>query len=402
MTQIIELQIINNVILIMLKKSLFFAVVLLLLVPSAAFAANPAHRPTIVTLEKDKVVNHDYFAAGEIVEISGTVNGDVYAAGGQVFVDGVVNGDLLVAGGTVHISGTVDQDVRAAGGRITLSGTVGRNASIVGGDLELTPNATVGGNLTVGGGNVLVNGPVAGSVWAGTGNLTLANAVGSDVQAFVGNMRVGSTADIAGSVNYTSDEEASIAADASISGSVSRSPAPAWAKQSKQKELDNFANGFNAFAGITSFLTTLLIGFALLKFLPNYSQRVSEMAARSTLKSAGVGFVALVVIPVLIILLLISIIGIPLALLLLFLFIIYLYISRIHLLSALGQKASELTKMKVSPYVSYTIALVVYYLVSLLPLVGGIFKFVVLITALGAVLMSDKKTISLAKNAKVV
>src|SRR5262245_39250872 len=73
-----------------------------------------------VIVPAGQVINRDYFAFGEIVEISGTVNGDVYAAGAHVAVDGTVNGDLLAAGGTVAISGTVARDARVAGGQVTI------------------------------------------------------------------------------------------------------------------------------------------------------------------------------------------------------------------------------------------------------------------------------------------
>jgi hypothetical protein len=61
-----------------------------------------------------QVVDRDYFAAGPLVEMSGTINGDLYAAGGQVLVDGQVNGDVLVAGGRVLLSGAVVQSIRVA------------------------------------------------------------------------------------------------------------------------------------------------------------------------------------------------------------------------------------------------------------------------------------------------
>src|SRR3990170_1896724 len=87
----------------------FFAILIfLLLVPVSVFAQEaPSNMRSgeNVSLGADEVINSDFFAGGNRVEISGTVNGDVYASGGQIIIDGVVNGDLLVAGGTINISG---------------------------------------------------------------------------------------------------------------------------------------------------------------------------------------------------------------------------------------------------------------------------------------------------------
>jgi hypothetical protein len=48
-------------------------------------------------LPASQVAAADYFAFGELVEISGTVNGDLYALGGAVFIDGRINGDVIAA-----------------------------------------------------------------------------------------------------------------------------------------------------------------------------------------------------------------------------------------------------------------------------------------------------------------
>ena len=86
----------------------------------AAGEGGPGSSPRADKRFGQPVIDRDYFAAGPLVEISGTVNGDLYAAGGQVFIDGRVNGDILVAGSRVMILGQVAQNVRMAGGQVDL------------------------------------------------------------------------------------------------------------------------------------------------------------------------------------------------------------------------------------------------------------------------------------------
>ena len=77
--------------------------VILILSPLLVYANDNDHEEVsdwkISSVPAGEVINRDYFAYGESVEISGTVNGDVYAVGGQVLVDGTINGDLLAAAG---------------------------------------------------------------------------------------------------------------------------------------------------------------------------------------------------------------------------------------------------------------------------------------------------------------
>jgi hypothetical protein len=116
-----------------LKKLLFsltFLIVPLFVFTSITLAQN-VRSGEVVTLDRGEIIEDNYFAGGERVEVLGEVKGDVYAVGGTVIVDGIINGDLLVAGGNIEIRGTITHDIRAAGGNIKISGNVGGNVSVV-------------------------------------------------------------------------------------------------------------------------------------------------------------------------------------------------------------------------------------------------------------------------------
>ena len=173
-----------------------------------------------------QVVDGDYFAFGETVEISGTINGDLYASGGQVVIDGQVNGDVIVAGGRVSLSGTVSQDVRAAGGQVTIAGNVGRNLTVAGGNVEIASSAVVRGGVVAAGGSVDLAAPIGSAAKIAAGTLTIANRIDGNVEAAVGTLRIASKAEIAGNVTYWSGQEASVSEGARISGKIVRNVPP--------------------------------------------------------------------------------------------------------------------------------------------------------------------------------
>ena len=74
---------------------LFTSFLFLILIPTFVFAQENLRSDEVATLEKDEVIDSDYFSTGEKVVLSGTVNGDAYIAGGNVIVDGVVNGEIF-------------------------------------------------------------------------------------------------------------------------------------------------------------------------------------------------------------------------------------------------------------------------------------------------------------------
>jgi len=171
-----------------------FASIFLLFLPLKTFAqTNSFNRQKTVVLNKDQIINHDYFAAGSRVVIDGTINGDAYIAGGQVDVNGIINGDLLAAGGQINVRGTISQNIRAAGGNITVEGSVGKNVTIAGGNLTINRTAKIIGNtviaggnseiltqvnnLTLAGGNVRIGSNVLGNITAGVGTLDILSDV---------------------------------------------------------------------------------------------------------------------------------------------------------------------------------------------------------------------------------
>jgi hypothetical protein len=361
-----------------------------------------AKSPEVRVLNPGEVVNKDYFVAGEVIEIYGTVNGDVYAAGGTVLVDGVINGDLLAAGGSVTISGQVVEDVRVAGGQVNLTGSVGGNATLLGGNVDIAEDALVAGSLTLGSGNANVNAPVGKGIMAGVGNLTITSSVGGDVEAAVGNLRLTPTAKVAGSVNYISEEKISVADTASVSGTISQRPVPEWLKKQNRAEWQNYTKGFDMFAKLSSILATLVIGLLMLKFMPNYTKRASDLVTTKFLPSLGIGFVGLIILPILAIFLAITIIGIPMALFLVFVFVVYLYLSRIYAMIAIGNTLANLAKLKVNQYLIFALGLFVYYALGLIPFIGGLITLVIVIASFGAALRNEYGTWVSARKAKVL
>ena len=335
-----------------------------------------------------RVIDRDAFAAGPLVEISGTVNGDVYAAGGQVLIDGRVNGDVLVAGGRVMLSGAVAQNVRVAGGQVTFSGTVGRNVTVFGGNVELTPGAMITGSLVVAGGNVHLAAPLGGGATVAAASLILSNRVGGEVQAAVGALRIGPKADIRGRVAYMSQREASVDPGARIE-KLTRLVPPAIPRPSPRRI-------FAVFAAVTfvvmavSFVSTLVLGLLSLRFLPRYHEAAVRTLREQPWVSIGVGFVAAVLTPVATAILFATVLGIPLALILAAVYPILLYWGRIFALHRLGEALCRLFRASPRPGWALVLGLVVYYPLALIPVLGGGVMLVVVLSGLGAEVIARK------------
>ncbi|OGM75292.1 hypothetical protein A2382_03395 [Candidatus Woesebacteria bacterium RIFOXYB1_FULL_38_16] len=387
---------------IILFSTFIFFSLLTFAVPRLVKAENSSFEKRNVTLGQNEVINGNYYAAGETVEILGTINGDAYIAGGQVFINGTINGDLLVAGGTVTISGQIKEDVRAVGGQITVNAKIGKNLSVAGGNLDITETATINSALHLAGGNLTISSPIAKEIIAAGGNLTFRGLASNNFDAFVGNLTLSPTAKVKGNLNYWSEEKAMIDPSASVSGSVNYHQVDTKPMTQKvEKGKTGAFSGFHFASTIYSLLTTLIAGLFLLKFFPNYTQNAKDVIIKRPLKATFKGLLTVTLYPFLFILSLLTIILIPFAFLSIPLFMGYLYIARVFVILAIGAYLTKKLNRKATPYVNFFLGLFVYYLISLIPILGGMIKFTLMLTALGAGLINEKTTYKLGRRSEI-
>lgn len=360
------------------------ALIFIVTIAAAQERARQRESGSHATVPASQVIDGDYFAFGETVEISGTINGDLYASGGQVIIDGRVNGDVLVAGGRVSISGTVSQDVRAAGGQVAIAGDVGRNLTVAGGNVEVASSAAVRGGVVGAGGSVDLAAPIGGAAKIAAGTLIIANRIAGDVEAAVGTLRIGSKAEIGGDVNYWSAQEAAISEGARINGKIVRNVPPERPRI--------FPAAF--FAWLTfvaiNFVCTLILGLLSARFLPRYHQSVITTLRDKPWGSLGIGFIAAVVVPVVCALLFATVLAIPLGLILLAAFFILLYWSRIYAIGRIGQAILNRLRPASSRASAFVLGLFVYYILAIIPIVGWLVVPLVMLFGLGAELIARK------------
>lgn len=351
----------------------------------------------VVILPKSEIVNHDYFAAGNTIEISGTVYGDVYAVGKSIVIDGDVRGDVIAAGGSITISGNVGQNIRVAGGQIVISGTVGKSVTSAGGNVHLTPSATVGGAFIALSGEAVVSGPVTGYMKVGAGELTIGNKVGGDVDAGVGSLRLTQGANIAGNLTYWSNDEAAIDQSSKVKGKLTQNKLP-----ESQRPTKNQGKGLPIFTTVISFATTLFVGLLILRFFPRYTEFTTDIIRVRPWLTLGVGFAGVFLIPIFAVLFMVTILGIPLGIFIFMLYFVSLYLSRIFSILVLGMILTTYFKKKVGNGTLFLIGAVVYYFLTLIPVLGGITKFVILLAGFGGILLASRATYFIARDKKVI
>ena len=367
------------------KRGIRIAVLLtaaLFFYPLYVGAAGPA-RPDdrsgrkVVTLPADEVVNEDYFAWGDVVEILGTVHGDVYAAGGEIHVNGTIDGDLLAAGGRIDLKGKVGQDARLLGGEVTVAGVVGKNLTIAAGQITLTDTAAVLGNVI------------------SAGEVTVAGRIRGALKALAGDLHLRPTANIGGDVTYRSPHPAQIEAGAKIGGMVMQRTPHGMFDFSPGQMIGTMVDLFLLFK-VISFVSTLILGLLLIFLFPGFSRAVVSTLREQPMASLGWGVLWLIVTPFVLLALVVTLVGIPLALILFPLYFISLYLARIAIILWAGTALLERMGKGGHPGWGLLIGLVLYSVLTLIPGPGGLISLFVILFGLGASLLTLRAKYSAA------
>ena len=352
-----------------------------------------------VILPANETINRDYFAQGSDIEIHGTVNGDVYAVGGNVLIDGTINGDILAVGGNIIISGKA-HNVRAIGGSINLSqAKIDGNASIAGGNANLAQSSDITGSVVGAAGTFTLVSPIGKDVNIAAGSIDLADSVKGDVNAAAREVIVSPGAKIDGNLTYWSNNKANISSPSAVIGKVKQIIPPSY--QPQKQAAAAFIAGLSITVLFVDFIASFAIGLFLIYLMPFYTDMITTLVHKKTLQSLGIGFLTVIVTPVIIFALLVSIFGIPLGIILLFTFLLFLYFAKIYIAYAIGAKLLQNTH-KIAKAWILLLGLVVYAVVSWIPLIGPLFQAFAILIGVGALVISERDYFVLLRNKKLI
>ncbi len=329
------------------KMTLLVVVLLLATLPATATAEQTRTGGTVV------------IAQGE------TVNDDLTATAGNVVVRGTVNGDLTAFAGNVLVArtGTVSGDMSALAGNVRIEGNVTENVESGGGNFVLGRTGTIGGSLEGSAGYTLLAGTVRGDAQIAGETVSLAES-----------------AQIEGSLTYDA-ETFERAPGASVGGVVRQDGSLGDVGPAPTPRIPNWVGT------LYGFFVNLLLGAILLAVFPTLSNDVAEQARGEPLLSAGVGFLLLILVPLVLVLFAITIIGIPISLLGILLFVILLWVGAVYGSFTVGVWLLSLVD-RANRWLALVVGLLVVAVINQIPIFGGLVQFIVLLLGLGALAMA--------------
>ena len=261
----------------------------------------------LVTVSKGQTVDSMLFATGKTIVIDGIINGDLFCAGQSVSISGTINGDVFCAAQTLRITGIVDGSVRAAGQSVTYSADTTGSVSLAGQIVTLEENAIVGRDLLVGASSMLLQGTVIRDASIGAESATINGEIGRNLGGRYEKLTLGPSANVKGSVDYTSSADLSKSAGATVDGTVNRRNPP-------KKQNSNPISRFNLLGlFVYMFVALMIVSLTTVLLFPKLFTSTNSQISNSKSRVIAIGLTMLFVVPIVLFLIGLSIVGLPLA-----------------------------------------------------------------------------------------
>lgn len=354
----------------------FLAALLAVIASSSALPSSAQQFGESVILRG--AVTEDLYLAGGRVSVAANVAGDVIAAGARVTIEDTVNGDILIFGGSVDIRARVRDDVRIGGGEITIQGNVGDDLLAAGGSVSIAPETVIGGRAWLAGGTLEINGRIGKGLKAAGGEIIIAGEILGDAELLGETIELRPGTRIHGQLNYRSPNPLKVSPDAEVRGSLTRLPFEMQRHEARH-------GGARVFILLSLFTAAVVLWLLFPRFAPATAQGVREAPWRSL----GLGLAVLAGGPLLIVLLLASVVGLWLGLLTLILYMALLLLGYLTGILFVAEAGLQQLRKQKPPTRGWTIAaiavtLVVLTLLRLIPVIGGLTVFALLLFGLGA------------------
>ena len=341
--------------------------------PAPANSLDVRRDKDVVTIAKSETVDDTLLVAAETVLIEGVITGDLVAVGRRIDISGSVEGNVLAFAESVTVSGKVGGLVLGAASSYDLRGaTVAGDLWIAGEKIGIDNETRVDGNVTVATQTVSVEGFVAKDLFAFAETVELSGVLGEDLETFADRVRLLGEAHVGGNVRFHSGTEDRLhrAETVRVDGEVEFLEMP----QGFEKK-NRYATVEFYLWQVARLIAALLVGLAFLWMVPGV-RSVSIGAGSEALKTAGVGFLIMVSVPIMAVLVAFTLVGLPLSFIAIAAWLLSLYLAKTIIGAVVGRMLlSESDSLPLTLLVGLTIVIVAVNL----PFIGGIINLVLTI-----------------------
>ena len=240
----------------------------------------------------------DNFYADENVKVTKNIGKTTFAAGSNVDISSTIDGAAFFAGNNLTLSSVQDY-LFAAGNSVNLEGVNTKDAFLAGSTINIQ-SSTIR-DLYATGQNIRIDSDISRNAYLAGQNIIINSRIDGDVYVDAENIRIGKEAEITGTLKYSEDSKLSIAETAIVAKKKSHKSADVKVEVTPITKIMSTVTGT-----FYSYIALLIIGFILLGLSKTFKKIDKEERKLSyILKSSLIGFITLVMTPIVSLILLI-------------------------------------------------------------------------------------------------
>ncbi len=347
---------------------------------------------------QDNLTDMSFFAAKDLKVMVDSTD-DVFAFGEEINVTKTRADHLVLAGGRISLNGVNLKDLIMAAGKINLvRGQVDDDIIVAAETLDIEKSFAIGGSAMLAAETLNITTPIGVDLRAAAETLTLTADVAGDAHLYGETVTIGPNVRIGGNLRYRA-EDLEMDPTAEIMGSIT--------KLENHDAPDRFEKwGRKAITVIAVFALAVALGIAILigvsvAVFPGLMTKTSKMITEKPLQSVGIGFLTVVIGPVLLMVLLATILGIPLALLIGAFYLVaaplalaaFAYFAGMRGRQIFTKKSGEAPNLATRILWSL-LATLALFIIGIIPLIGGLVWFVAYVFGMGAVIVQGYKALA--------
>ena len=338
-----------------------------------------------------------YFASN--VDISGVHDGDLIGLAQVATIGGEVRGDVFYIGQSLDIGGRVTDSVRVWCNGLTITGTIEGDVIAMCSTVNIHPRARITGNLIMVSGSGFVDGQIDGSVKFTGGKVAIGGTVGRDVEIQADGIDFGPDARIAGDLVYTARKPLPTDPGEFVGGEVRFEE-----KVKKSDEPKPFWSASSIGWWLWQMISALLVGLVVLAGLRTFDVDLAAPIRDEPLMGGLIGFGVFLVEPAASILAILLIVTLPLGVISLGVFLVAVYLAKVPVALWLGQRLlGWVGRREASPFVAFTLGIVVLSLMFRLPFFLGTVVWIVTVwLGLGAMVLALRGSVQPARSSAEV
>ncbi len=358
-------------------------------ISAADFPKNMDDSGNVVVAGTEELKN--LYVGGGVVIVNQKILGDLFSFGSSVSIAGEVEKDLFALGGNINITSPILEDARMAGGNVIINAPIGGDLLVAGGTVSLGQSATVAGDLWVAGGIINITSPVTGDVKISGGEVFINSTIVGTVEVnATDKLTFGPQSIVLGNIVYCGDIEPIVQPGAQV-GTMEKKVVEGGAKTKGDAGLMGF---LSIFQFIMMFIASLILFKLFRTRVTNFISSSLESMNRFW-SNAGLGILAMILIPIVSIILMVSLLGFYLGVTLFVGFVFTLIVACVLSLLTLGkivenflQKKNWLTSVTnwQSGAKTPLIGSFIMVLLGAIPFLGGLAIFIVYIATFGNML----------------